>query len=178
MIRLALAGLAVLTLAGPAASEELDAPTLVNLFVKTCALRPALPSELYRIASEVGFASEYGPIRAELESGPKIDIVYAAKLMVRGEKVSLTAYFTGPVDGPEVVCSVQSLSVSPDGLADLIAQSLRTYDRTDKATADGNRLQVDWHLGAAGTGDKLELRAYQDPPRRASISLDYVGRKR
>lgn len=178
MIRLAFAALAVLTLTGGAAAEEVDAPTLVDLFVKTCALRPALPSELDRIASEVGFASEHGPVSPEWESGPKIDIVYFAKLMVRGQKVGLSAYFTGPVDRPTVSCSVHSLSASTDGLADLIEQSLKTHDRTDKVTANGDRREVDWHMGAAGTGDTLELHTYQDPPRRASISTTYLGHKR
>jgi hypothetical protein len=178
MFRFALVGSVILMLTSAAAAEEVDGPVLVDLFANTCMRRPALPSELDRIASQLGFISEHGPISAEMESGSKIDILYFAKLMVRGEKVSLSAYFTGPVDAPTVSCKVGSLKASTDRLPELVEQSVETYERSDEVTADGNRLEVKWRLGAADSGDTLELRSYQDPVQRASITINYLGGKR
>src|SRR5262245_15208586 len=86
MVRFALAGFAMLAVTGAVAAEEDNGPLLVDLFARTCALRPALPSELERIASKLGFVSEGGAITADMERGPRIDILYSAKLMKRGDK--------------------------------------------------------------------------------------------
>lgn len=180
MFRFALVGSVILMLTtGAAVAEEVEAPVLVDLFVNTCMRRPALPSELDRIASQLGFTSERGPISAEMESGPQIDILYFAKLMVRGEKVGIAAYFSGPIDAPTISCKVGSLKASTDRLPELIEQSVETYERSEKVIADGNGLGVKWRLRTGDSGDTLELRSYQHlGPRRASINIEYLGGKR
>jgi len=179
MFRFAFVGSVILMLtSGATAAEEVEAPILVDLFVNTCMRRPALPSELDRIASQLGFVSENGAISVELESGPKIDILYFAKLMVRGEKVGISAFFYGPIEAPTVSCKVGSLKASTDGLPELIEQSVETYERSEKVIADGNGLQTKWRLRAGDSGDTLELRSYQHPAPRASINIEYLGAKR
>ncbi|MEH2513028.1 hypothetical protein V1291_004382 [Nitrobacteraceae bacterium AZCC 1564] len=177
MVRFALAGFAMLALAGAAAAEEDNGPALVDLFAKTCALRPALPSEIERIASGVGFVSEGSAISAAMESRPQIDILYSARLTKRGEKVSLTAYFAGPVDAPTVSCGLNTIGVSAEALPGLIETSLNAHDRTEKTPADNKRLRASWRVGAAEGGDTLEVSAWRDSPRRASISFMYRSRK-
>ena len=178
MFRFALVGSVILMLTGAAAAEEVEGPVLVDLFANTCMRRPALPSELDRIASQLGFTSESSPISAELESGPQIDILYFAKLMVRGEKVGISAYFFGPVDAPAVSCTVGSLKASTDGLSELVERTVETYERSEKVIGDGNGLAVKWRPGAADSDDRLELRTYKKPMRHASITMFYVGGKR
>jgi len=178
MIRFAFAGIAMLALAGAAAAEEDNGPALVDLFAKTCALRPALPSEIERIASELGFVSRGSAITADMESEPRIDILYSARMTQRGENVGLTAYFDGPVDGPTVTCSLSVAGVSSEALPGLIETSLNARDRTEKPAVDDNRLLLSWRVGGAEDDDTLEISARRDSSRRASISLMYHGRKR
>jgi hypothetical protein len=177
MIRLAFAAFVMLAFAGAVAAEEDHGPALVDLFARTCVRRPALPSEIERMATGLGFLSDGGPISAAMESGPKIDILYMARLTQRGENVSLTAYFAGPSDGPTVICTLTAVGVSAEALPDLIEKSLKPRDRTDKPAADDIRRQASWRLGA-GDGDALDMSARRDPPQRASINLEYLGRKR
>jgi hypothetical protein len=178
MVRFAFAGLAMLALAGAASAEEDNGPTLVDLFAKTCGLRPALPSEIERTALGLGFVSRGSAITTEMESGPRIDILYSAASMKWGEKVSLTAYFEGPADGPTVSCSLTTVGVSAEALPDLIEKSLRAHDRTEKTSADNKRLLANWRVGATEHGGTLEVSAWRDSPRRASIAFMYRGRKR
>jgi hypothetical protein len=178
MLRFALSGLAMLVLAGAVTAEEDNGPVLVDLFARTCAQRPTLPSEMERIASGLDFASEGGPISAEMETGPRIDILYSAKLMKRGEKVGLTAYFEGPIDGPTVICALTAVGVSAEALPGLIEKSLNAHDRSEKPPADDIRVRASWRAGTAGDGGTLEMSARRDSPRRASIQIVYRGRKR
>ncbi|MFB9265106.1 hypothetical protein ACFFWD_18440 [Bradyrhizobium erythrophlei] len=178
MVRFAIAGLAMLALAGAVAAEEDQGPALVDLFARTCALRPALPSEIERTATGLGFVKDGGPISADMEAGPQIDILYMARLTKRGENVGMTAYFSGPVDGPTVICSLTTIGVSAEALPGLIERTLNAHDQTEKAANDGNRLVANWRVGAAGSDDTLEISAWRTPPRRTSISITYRGRKR
>ena len=177
MVRIAFAGLAMLALAGAAAAEEDNGPALVDLFARTCARRPALPSEIERLASGLGFVSEGGPISADMERGPRIDILYMARLTKQGANVGLTAYFDGPPDGLSVTCALTAVDVSADALAGLIEGSLDAHDRTEEADADHRRRQASWRVGATGGGDTLHMSAWRDSPRRASIRMVYNSRK-
>ena len=170
-------GLAMLALVSAAAAEEDHGPVLVDLFARTCALRPALPSELESTATGLGFVGD-GRISAEMEGGPNIDIVYSARLEKWGENVGISAYFSGPIDGPTVICSLTSRGVSADALPDLIEKALNAHDRTEKAANDGNRLLASWRTGAAGDGDTLEMSSWRTSPRLTSIKIEYRGRKR
>lgn len=177
MIRLALAGLAMLALAGTAAAED-NSALLVDLFAKICAPKPALPSQVERIATGLGFVSDGGPITAEMERGPKIDILYMAQLIRRGERLgSMSAYFAGPDDGPEVSCSVSAVGVSADALPSLVEKSLKARERTDKPSKDENLRLASWRFGT-GSGDTLDMSVWRTPPRRASISISYFAHKR
>jgi len=178
MVRFALAGFALLTLAGTAAAEEDNGPALVDLFVKICARRPALPSEMERIASGLGFVSDGGGISTDMERGPQIDILYMGRLTTRSGTFGLTAYFTGPADGPTVDCALTATGVSADALPALVEKTLKVRDRTGTATPDDNRLVVSWRLGGTADADKVEIWARQDLPRRASIQTVYRGSKR
>jgi hypothetical protein len=178
MVRFAFAGLAMLVLLGGAvAAEEDNGPALVDLFAKTCALRPALPSEMERIALGVGLVS-VDPITADMESGPRIDILYTARLIKRGEKVgSLTAYFEGPADSPTVSCGISAVGVSAEALPALVEKSLNAHHRAEKTPADEKRLQASWRIGAK-EGDMLDVSAWRTSPQRASISFNYRGAKK
>ena len=171
----------MLACAATAAAEEDNGHALVDLFARTCARRPALPSEMERIPSGLGFVSEGGAISADMERGPKIDILYMARLTSPSGKVGLTAYFSGPADGPAVNCALTATSVSPDALPALVEKALKVRDRTAMAAPDDNRLVVSWHLDAhldaSADGDRVERWARQDLPRRASIQVEYRGRK-
>lgn len=168
----------MLPLAGAVAAEEDNGRRLVDLFAQTCARRPALPSEIERVATELGFVSAGGAISAAMEAGPKIDIVYMARLTRRGENVGLTAYFAGPAEGPTVSCALTAVGVSAEALPSLIETSLDVHDRTEMAATDRNRLQASWRFGAAGSDDTLDMSAWREAPRRASIHIAYRGRKR
>jgi hypothetical protein len=178
MIRIAIAGLALLAFAGTAAAEEDNSAMLVDLFAKICASKPARPSQLEHIATALGFASESGPITPDMERGPKIDIVYGAKLVRGNERLgSVSAYFTGPDDALEVSCAVTLVGVSADALPGLIEKSLKARERADQPTSNENHRQVNWRVGA-GSGDKLDMSVWRTSPRRASINLNYVAYKR
>ena len=178
MGRFTLAGLALLALAGAAGAEEDNSALLVDLFAKICAPKPARPSQVERIAAGLGFVSDGGPITAEMERGAKIDILYAAKLIRRGERLgSMTAYFTGPDDGVSVSCTVSAAGVAADALPGLIETSLKARERTDKPSNDDNHRLASWCVGA-GNGDTLDMSVWRTPPHRASININYVARKR
>jgi hypothetical protein len=174
MIRFALAGFALLAFAGAAAAEEDNSALLVDLFAKICTPKPARPSQIERVATGLGFVSD-NPVTPEMERGANIDVVYFARLMKRGEKVAgISAYFTGPDDGPSVSCSVSATGVSTDTLPGLIETSLKARERTDKPTENERYHRASWRAGA----DTIEMSAWQTPPRRGSISMSYVGHKR
>ncbi|WP_128924315.1 hypothetical protein [Bradyrhizobium guangxiense] len=176
--RFALAGLALLALAGAAGAEEDNSALLVDLFAKICAPKPARPSQVERIAASLGFVSDGRPITAEMERGANIDILYAAKLARRGERLgSMTAYFTGPDDGPSVSCTVSAVGVSADALPGLIETSLKARERTDKPSNDGNHRLAIWRVGS-GSGDTLEMSVWRTAPHRASININYDATKR
>ncbi|MBW7972649.1 hypothetical protein [Bradyrhizobium sp. BR 10289] len=176
MVRFALAGLALLALGGAAGAEEDNSALLVDLFAKICAPKPARPSQVERIAGGLGFVSDGGPITAEMERGPKIDILYMAKLMRRGERLgSMTAYFAGPDDGPSVTCTVSAVGVSADALPGLIETSLKAGERTDKPSKDDNLRLASWRTGA---GDTLDMSVWRTSPQRASITINYYADKR
>ena len=168
----------MLAVTGAVAAEEDNGPLLVDLFARTCALRPALPSELERIASKLGFVSEGGAITADMERGPRIDILYSAKLMKRGDKFDLTSYFEGPADSPTVTCTVTAVGVSVDALPGLIEASLKARDRTERPGTGDNLRRASWRVSAAGGDDTLDMSARRDSPQRASIQLAYRARKR
>jgi hypothetical protein len=178
MVRFALAGFALLALAGAAGAEEDNSALLVDLFAKICAPQPSRPSQVERIASSLGFVSDGGPITAEMERGPKLDLLYSAKLIRRGERLgSMTAYFTGPDDGPSVTCSVSAVGASADALPGLIETSLKARERTDKPSNDDNHRLANWRVGT-GSGDTLEMSVWRTSPRRASISVNYFAYKK
>ncbi|WLB51987.1 hypothetical protein [Bradyrhizobium japonicum] len=175
MVRFALAGFALLALASAAGAEEDNSALLVDLFAKICAARP---SQVERIARGLGFVSDGGPITAEMERGPKIDILYSAKLIRRGERLgSMTVYFAGPDDGPSVTCSVSAVGVSADTLPGLIETSLKARERIDEPSNDDNHRRASWHVGA-GSGEALEMSVWRTSPHRASISINYFATKR
>lgn len=178
MIRFAFAALAMLALAGAAAAEEDNGPALVDLFAKICAVRPALPSEMERIAIGLGFVSQGRAITPDMESGPQIDIVYSARWTKRGATISLMAYFNGPADGPTVSCGLSAADVSAEALPALIEKSLNARDRTEKTPVDNKRLEASWRVGAAEDSNGLEVSAWRVSPRRAGINIEYRGRKR
>jgi len=149
---------------------------LVDLFSNTCLLHPALPRELNRFASKVGFRSTGPEIPEELQSAPNVDLLYFAKLRL-DEKVSLSGYFSGPVDRPTVVCTVRSHGVTAQGLGDLIERSIHPYNRTDAMIADGAGHRTNWRFQTKDGEGMLELRFYSTPPR-ASITYTYQGRNR
>lgn len=167
----------MLTLVSPVAAEEDRGPALAALFAKTCALRAMLPSELNRIATGLGFAGN-GTITPEMESGPRLDYVYSARFTRRGENISLSAYFGGSADEPDVSCGLSAVGVSAEALPGLIEKSVDAHDRTEKAENDGNRLVASWRTSAAESGDTLEMWAWRTSPRRASINITYRGRKK
>jgi hypothetical protein len=181
VVRLALAGFALLALAGAAGAagaQEDNSALLVDLFAKICAAKPARPSQVERIATGLAFVSDGGPITAEMERGPKIDILYSAKLIRRGERLgSMTAYFAGPDDGPSVTCTVSAVGVSADTLPGLIETSLKARERADKPSNDDNHRLASWRVGA-GNGDTLEMSVWRTSPHRASISINYYAYKR
>jgi hypothetical protein len=169
----------MLALVGAASAEEDNGPTLVDLFAKTCARRPGLPSDMALLAAELGLVKDGGPITAEMQAGPEIDVVYMARLMKRGEKVaSISAYFSGPANGPTVSCAVSAVNVSAEALPGVIEKSLKVRDRTDEPAADDDRRRAKWHLGAAADADTLEMWTRRNPPRLASINIEYRGGKR
>jgi hypothetical protein len=172
MVRWAIAGVAILLLASAVAAEEDNGPALVDLFARTCAKRPALPSDMARIAAKLGFVSDGGAISPDMERGARIDILYSARLTKPGGKIGLTAYFEGPADGPTVTCAVSGTGVLAEALPDLIEKSLSAQHRAEKAAADDRRL-VSWRLGPMDGGDTLEMSAHREPPRRGSIQLTY-----
>ncbi len=175
--RLAMPVLALLALAGTAAADEDNAALLVNLFAKTCGMRPALPSELERLAAGLGFESSNGPITAEMEAGPQVDIVYAATWTEGNGKASLSAFFNGPINSPTVACGVRTTGVSPETLPGLVEISLNAHDRTNEATGDPDMARFTWHAGAAESGDTLEVSTRKAAPRRAAIDMTYTARK-
>lgn len=178
VVRFALAGFALLALASAAGAEEDNSAFLVDLFAKICAPKPARPSQIERIAADLGFVSDSGPITAEMERGPKIDILYSAKLTRRGERLgSMTVYFVGPDDGPSVTCTVSAVGVSADALPGLIETSLKARERTDKPSNDDNHRLASWRVGS-GSGDTLEMSVWRTSPHRASISSNYYAYKR
>ncbi|MFS8048748.1 hypothetical protein [Rhizobium sp. BR 314] len=176
MVRFVFAGLAMLTLVSPVAAEEDYGPVLVALFAKTCAIRPALPSELARIVTGLGFVSE-DKISADMEAGPQIDIVYRARFAGSGRNVSLSAYFGNSVTEPDVSCSLNTIGVSADALPGLIEKSLDAHDRTEQLANDGNRFVASWRTGAAQGSDTIGISAWRTSPQRTSISITYHSRK-
>ncbi|MGY8708678.1 hypothetical protein RAD16_23315 [Bradyrhizobium sp. 18BD] len=178
MVRFALAGFALLALAGAAGAEEDNSALLVDLFAKICAPKPARPSQVERIATGLGFVSDGGPITAEMERGARIDLLYSAKLIRRGERLgSMTAYFEGPDDRPSVACTVSAVGASADALPGLIETSLKARERTDKPSNDDNHRLASWRVGT-DSGDTLEMSVWRTSPRRASISINYFATKR
>ena len=178
VIRFALAGFALLALAGATGAEEDNSALLVDLFAKICAPKPARPSQVERIATGLGFVSDGGPITAEMERGPKIDLLYSAKLIRRGERLgSMTAYFSGSDDAPSVTCTVSAIGVSTETLPGLIETLLKAHERADKPSNDDNHRLASWRVGAGG-GDALDMSAWRTPPHRASISINYYAFKR
>lgn len=178
MVRFAFLGLVLLALTGAASADEDNGATVVDVFARTCARRPALPSELQLFATELGFVRDGGPITADTQAGPQIDIVYMARLIKRGEKVaSISAYFSGPASAPTVSCAVSAFNVSAEALPGLIEQSLKVHDRADQPAADDDRRQAKWRLGAAADADTLEMWARRSPPRLASINIQYRGKR-
>ena len=177
MVRLGIAVFAVLALAGAAGAEEDNSALLVDLFAKVCAPKPARPSQIERIAANLGFVSDGGPITAEMERGPRIDILYSAKLTRRGERLGgMTAYFEGPDDGPSVTCTVSAVGVSADALPGLIETSLNARARTDSPSNGDDHRRASWQVGA-GNGDTLDMSVWRTPPHRASISNSYRALK-
>jgi hypothetical protein len=168
-------GLATLVLTNAVAAEEDNGAALIDLFVKTCARRLRLPSEIERSASRLGFVSSNPAISPDMESGPRIDILYSARLTQRNLAVGMTAYVEGPTDGPTVVCTLNATGVSADALVALIEKSLNARDRTERPTGNDNRLAANWRVG---DGETLEMSVWRTPPYRASISMTYRGGKR
>jgi hypothetical protein len=175
MFRFSIAGVAMLVLTNAVAAEEDNGPALVDLFVKTCGRRSHLPSEIERGASRLGFVSANEAISPDMERGPGIDILYSARLTQRNMDVGMTAYFAGPIDGPTVVCTLNTVGVSADALPALIEKSLNARDRTARSTGNDNRLAANWRVG---DGETLEMSVWRTPPQRASISMTYRGQKR
>ncbi|OPY98542.1 hypothetical protein A5906_30950 [Bradyrhizobium sacchari] len=178
MVRFALAGFALLALAGAAGAEEDNSALLVDLFAKICAPKPAKPSQVERIATGQGFVSDGGPITAEMERGPRMDLLYSAKLIRRGERLgSMTAYFAGPDDAPSVTCTVSAVGVSADALPGLIETSLKARERTNKPSSDDDHHLASWRVGS-GSGDTLDMSVWRTSPHRASITINYYATKR
>jgi hypothetical protein len=113
-----------------------------------------------------------------MERGPRIDILYSAKLTKRGAKFGLTSYFEGPADGPTVTCTVSAVGVSAEALPTLIESSLKARDRTEKPGTGDDRRLASWRASAAGDDDTLDMSARRDSPQRASIQITYRGHKR
>ena len=177
MLRLAFAGFVVSMLAGAATADEDNGPALVDLFASTCARRPALPSDIARIASGLGFVGD-GEITADMERGPQLDILYIARLIKADRSVSMTAYFAGPIDGPTVICTLSTAGVSAEALPGLIERSTNARERTEATGTDANQRNAIWRIGATGDDETIDMSAWRTPPQRAAITMTYRGGKR
>lgn len=176
MLRFAFAVLAGLALPGAAGAEEDNGPDLVDVFARTCAQRPALPSDLARASTALGFTSDGGQIGPDLEAGPKIDIVYTARATKKSVKYGLSAYFDGPGGDLTVSCGVTAHGISSEKLLNRVEKAFAVRDRKSEPVIDGKPIRLRWMFGA--DGDILEMSAHAPPPRRAGLNLSYRARKR
>jgi hypothetical protein len=169
---IAAASLSIAFLPGLAVASEVPSREFVDLFTKTCMMRPTLPSKLSEIATGLGFVDSNAPLDTSLEGGPTIDILYFARLTRDGMTVSLSAYFSGTQGHVQVSCSIGSLEASTAGLADRLAQTIPARDRRGSLEATGNGERLRWHTGPVDRSDVLELSTFEAPSR-ARISLTY-----
>jgi len=167
-------GLFLLVLIDCAAAENLKDRQLIDLFSRTCLLRPAFPNELESIASRAGFTNTGPEIAPQYVNGPLMDVLYLGKLLA-DENISLSGHFSGEFESPTVICTVRSPRVSTSALEDLVEHSFQATDRTSKIIAEGSGRQTKWLLGSDHGEGILEVRSYTSLPR-ASITITYHRR--
>jgi hypothetical protein len=159
------------------AAAEDNGLALLDVFDKTCARRPALPTALQRLAKAAGFESEHGDITPGMESGDKIDLLYFANLVRGAVTFKLDAYFSGSRDAPTVSCSMATSGVNGQDLAPLIEAAKNVTSPSIEISKDGVFGRLIWTAGADGD-DRLAMTFRRDEARRASLSLTYQIRKR
>jgi len=174
MRRILYSGLTFAFLAGGAAAESVKDRQLIDLFSRTCLLRPAFPNELESIASKAGFTNTGPEIAPQYVNGPLMDVLYLGKLLA-DENVSLSGHFSGDFESPTVICTVRSAGVATGAVEDLVEHSFQATDRTSKIIAEGSGRQTKWLLGPNSGEGMLEVRSYTSPPR-TSITITYHGR--
>jgi hypothetical protein len=150
---------------------------LLGFFEKTCAWRPALPTALQQLAKAAGFASEYGDVTPDTESGDKLDLLYFAERVQDAAAFKLNAYFSGSRDAPLVICAIATVGVNGQDLAPAIEAAEKVASPATENSNDGAFGALKWAIGAAGGDDWLELRFRRDEPRRTSLTLSYQIRK-
>jgi len=162
--------------AAPAAADD-NGLALLAFFEKTCAQRPALPTALQRLAKAAGFASEYGDIAPDAESGEKLDLIYWAKLELGAATFKLSAYFSGDRNATSVSCTIATVGVNGHDLVPAIEVAEKVASPSTELSQDGLFGRLKWKFGAADGNDRLELSFRRDEPRRTSLNLSYQIRK-
>lgn len=169
-------GLLLLVLAATPAAADGRGLALLGVFEQTCGQRPALPTQLQRLAQAAGFASDNGDIRPDQETGDKLDVIYFAKLVQGEATFSLSAYFSGIIVAPVVSCSIGTIGADAKDLAAAVEATEHVTSPVAEVSNDGAMSMLKWTFGVAKS-DWLELRARRDSPRRVSVALSYQVRK-
>jgi hypothetical protein len=170
-------GLVLLSLGAVPAAADGRGLALLGAFEQTCGQRPALPTVLQRLAKAVGFESQDGDIRPDLERGDKLDVTYFAKLVQGEATFGLSACFSGSTDAPEVTCSMGAIDANAKDLAAAVEAAEHVASPDTAVSKDGALVTLKWTFGAANRSDWLEMRARRDEPRRTGLTLSYQVRK-
>src|SRR5262249_25462757 len=126
---------------------------LLGFFEKTCARRPALPTVLQHLAKAAGFASEYGDVTPDMESGDKLDLLYFAERVQDAAPFKLNAYFSGRSDAALVICTIATVGVNAQDLAPAIEAAEKVTSPGTEYSNDGASGAMKWAIGAADGDD-------------------------
>ncbi len=158
--------------AGSAAADD-KGLALLDLFEKTCARRPALPTALQHLAKAAGFENEHGDLTPDMESGDELDLVYFAKLERGGATFKLDAYFSGSRGAPSVSCTMAASGVDGKDLAPAIEAAEKVASPVIEFSNDGVIGRLKWTVGGADRNDRLEMAFRRNEPHRTSLNLTY-----
>lgn len=166
-MRIAATAVMVALLSAPPVAAD-EAVGLVELFSRTCALTPALPSALNQRAILAGFSPAQPPIKPEQESEPILDLVYSARFARADMRVSLSAYFSGDAREATVSCGLSSEGVTPKGLRSALESSMPLGEPIRFSD------QADRTLGEWRTPNfELSISVHTSPPYRGTVHAQY-----
>ena len=140
--------------ADPAAAAD-DGVRLLELFQKTCGLKPDTGRALDALASPLGYVAKDTEALANEKSVDSYGALYHWRLPDSGPSFHLDVYLSGEPDKYQFACGIAAENVDGDALVAGLKAGMKLDEPLQETKPDSATITLTWKLGAKAMPDSL-----------------------